>query len=302
MSIIITGGTGLIGKALATDLAQTGQEVFILTRFPQKSYKLPANVHFEKWDARTADGWGYLADNATAIVNLAGEGVADGRWSAARKQRIKESRLNAARAVIEAIEAAQTKPKVLIQSSAVGYYGPRGDEDIKENHPPGNDFLAKVCIAWEQASEPVEALGVRRVILRTGVVFDKNGGALPKMALPFKLFAGGPVGSGEQWIPWLHIEDQVKAIRFLINHPTASGPFNLAAPNPVTNAELGQLIGKVLHRPVFIPTPAFALKIIFGEMSSILLTGQKVVPQKLLDAGFTFTYPQPEAALEDLLK
>jgi uncharacterized protein (TIGR01777 family) len=183
----------------------------------------------------------------------------------------------------------------------VGYYGPRGEEDVAEDHPPGADFLARTCVEWEAAGAPVEALGVRRPLLRTGVVLARDGGALPKMLLPFRLFAGGPVGSGRQWMPWIHLADEVGAIRFLLDHPTATGPFNLASPNPVTNREFSRALGRVLRRPSFLPAPAFALRLALGEMADVVLTGQRAVPRRLEGLGFLFRFPTAEAALKDLL-
>lgn len=302
MRILITGGTGLIGRALAADLARDGHDVIILSRTPERyTGRLPEGVRAERWDGRTADGWGALADGADAIVNLAGENIAGGRWTAERKRRIRQSRLDAGHAVVQAVEAAAHKPRVVVQASAVGYYGPCGDDIITEDHPPGNDFLADVCVAWEQSTAAVEAHGVRRPILRTGVVLSTEGGALPRMLPPFKFGLGGPLGSGRQWFPWIHIRDEVRAIRFLIEHEDAHGPYNLTAPNPVTNAEFTKALGRVLRRPAFMPVPAFALKLLFGEMATVLLDGQRAVPQRLLDAGFSFTFEEVEQALRDLL-
>lgn len=305
MRVIITGGTGLIGSALAASLGADGHEVVVLSRNPAQ-YTTPAGVRAEKWDGKTAESWGHLADGADAIVNLAGESVAGeglfpSRWTPERKERILQSRLNAGKAVVQAIEAAQVKPKVLIQSSAVGYYGPRGDELVDETALPGNDFLAQVVIEWEGSTAVLEAMDVRRVLIRTGVVLSPNGGALRPLVLPFKLFAGGPIGSGNQWFPWIHIEDEVQAIRFLIENETAQGVFNLSAPHPLTNKAFARVIGQVLKRPSFIPVPAFALQLMFGEVATALLTGQRAIPQRLQTMNFTFKYPEAPAALRNLL-
>lgn len=302
MRIIITGGTGLIGQALVGSLAEDRHEIIILSRTPERDLPLPDGVRLEGWDARTAEGWGSLADGADAVVNLAGESIAAGRWTDTRKRRILESRLNAGHALVQALETAQNKPRVVIQSSAVGYYGPCGDEEITEDTPPGDDFLARVAIEWEASTAPVEEMGVRRAIVRGGVVLSPDGGALPRLLLPFKFFAGGPLGGGQQWLPWIHIADEVAAIRFLIEHEAASGPFNLAAPNPLTNADFGQVLGKVLGRPAVMPAPAFAMRMAFGEMSTVLLDGQRAVPRRLLDMGFNFRFPEAESALRDLLE
>jgi len=302
MRIIITGGTGLIGGALAANLANDGHEVILLSRAPERTILLPPGVRAERWDGRTATGWGPLADGADAIVNLAGEGIASGRWTEERKRRIRKSRVNAGQAVVDAVKAAARKPGVVIQSSAVGYYGVHGDEEITESAPAGSDYLAQVAMAWEGSTAPVETMGVRRIIIRTGVVLSNKGGALPQMLLPFRLFAGGPLGNGKQWLPWIHIADEVGAIRFLIENRQASGAFNLCAPNPLTNAEFGRVVGRVMGRPAFMPTPAFALRLVFGEMATVLLDGQRQAPKRLIELGFAFRFPSAEAALRDILK
>lgn len=302
MRVIITGGTGLIGQPLSQALAADGHEVIVLSRAPEKVNNTPAGVTLQKWDGKSAEGWGELADGAGAIVNLAGAGIADKRWSQQRKQEIRQSRIDAGKAVMQAITAAATKPGVLIQSSAVGYYGTQtGDAQVTESFSPGGDFLSKVCFDWEASTAPAGKQGVRRVVVRTGVVLSNEGGAFPKQVMPFKFFAGGPVGGGKQWYPWIHIDDEVRAIQFLIANDKAEGPFNLAAPNPVTNQEFGKLIGEVLGRPSFMPAPGFAMQTVFGEMAVILLEGQRAVPQRLLELGFTFKYETALAALKNLL-
>jgi uncharacterized protein len=301
MRIIITGGTGLIGRQLAASLQQDKHEVIVLSRNPDRPTDLPAGVRVAGWDGRSAAGWGQWADGAGAIVNLAGAGLADSRWSEQRKHEIVASRVDAGKAVVEAVQAAATKPAVVIQSSAVGYYGSRGGELLTEESQPGNDFLANVCIDWEKSSEAVEALGVRRAVIRTGIVLSAEGGALPKMLLPFKFFAGGKIGSGQQYFPWIHMADQVNAIRFLIDNPQASGPFNLAAPNPPTNATFVKAVGEAMGRPAAMPAPSFALKTAFGEMSTVLLDGQRAEPQHLLALGYRFRFTDLVAALKDVL-
>jgi uncharacterized protein (TIGR01777 family) len=301
MRIIITGGSGLVGQALTESLTADKHEVTILSRHPERVKSLSAGVKVKKWDGRSAAGWGHLANGADAIVNLAGENIAAGRWTDERKQRIRESRVNAGRAVVEAVRAATNKPEVVIQASAVGYYGARGAEEVTEETSRGDDFLTQVCMDWEASTTPVEELSVRRVIIRTGVVLSPKDGAFPKMVLPFKLFAGGPLGNGRQYLPWIHLADEVAAIRFLIEQKTASGPFNLTAPTPLTNAEFGHVLGKVLKRPAFLPTPSLALQLIFGEMSKVLLDGQRALPERLQQMGFVFSFSEPEAAVADLL-
>jgi hypothetical protein len=302
MHVIITGGTGLIGRHLAQDLAADGHRVSILTRHPEKHQGLSGQIQLIGWDAKTTEGWAQLVDEADAVVNLTGAGIADARWTPARKQLIRDSRVDAGQALVAAIRAAQSKPRVLIQASAVGYYGPCGDELITEESPPGKDFLAQVCVQWEASTAPVEDMGVRRAIIRTGIVLSQQGGALPRMLLPFKLFVGGPLGNGKQYFPWIHIQDEVRAIRFLLELDQASGAYNLTAPNPPTNAEFSRALGKVLGRPAFLPTPALALKILFGEMATVLLDGQRAVPERLLQQGFSFRFTEAEEALRDILK
>jgi hypothetical protein len=308
MRVVITGGTGLIGRALSAALAADGYEVVVLSRSPERNLDLPAGVRAERWDGRTGNGWVHLADGAEAIVNLAGaniagEGFWPGRWTAERKHLIQDSRVNAGSAVVDAVSQASKKPGAVIQSSGVGYYGPHGDEVLTEEASPGNDFLARLAHEqWEPSTAAVEDMGVRRVIIRSGVVLDAKQDALPRMLLPFRLFAGGRIGSGRQWHSWIHLADEAAAIRFLIENKEASGPFNLAAPNPLTNAELARVLGRVLGRPVWFPVPAFAMKLAFGELSNVLLEGQRVVPERLLAFGFGFRFPDAETALPDLLK
>lgn len=301
MRVIITGGTGVIGRQLAASLHQDKHEVIVLSRNPNQTAKLPAAVRVERWDGRSAAGWGQWADGADAIVNLAGAGIADSRWSDERKREIVASRVDAGKAVVDAVQAASVKPPVVIQSSAVGYYGSRGSETLTEESQPGNDFLADVCIQWEQSTKAVEAQGVRRAVIRTGIVLSAEGGALPKMLLPFKVFAGGKLGSGQQYFPWIHMADEVAAIRFLIDNAQASGPFNLAAPNPPTNADFVKAVGQAMGRPSVMPAPGFALKAAFGEMSTVLLDGQRAEPQRLLSLGYRFRFTDPVAALKDVL-
>jgi len=302
MNILISGGTGLIGRALTRNLLADGHHVSILSRSPQKYAAAFPDAELLQWDGRTADGWAHALAQANAVINLAGAGVADKRWTPARKRLILDSRINAGTAIVAAIEQSPRKPAVLIQSSAVGFYGENpGDTPLTEAAPAGDDFLAQVCVAWEASTAAVEALGVRRAVIRTGVVLAAKGGALPRMALPFRFFVGGRIGSGRQWTPWIHIADEVAAIRFLLENEAAHGTFNLSAPNPVTNAEFSRALGKALHRPALIPVPSLALKALFGEMASVLLGGQRAIPQNLQSLGFTFQYSDAAAALRDLL-
>lgn len=298
--VLVTGGSGLIGSHLARDLGRRGYEVVVLSRSPEKA-ELPAGVRAVAWDAESPEGWGEHADGAFAIVHLAGENVADGRWTEEKKRRIRDSRVRSTRAVRQAIEAAARPPRVLVQGSAVGYYGTPGAELVTEDSPPGDDFLARVAVEWEEASEGVEERGVRRPVVRTGVVLAEEGGALPKMALPYKLFVGGRLGGGRQYVPWIHLDDEVAAIRFLMEHDEADGPFNLTAPHPVENRDLSSALARVLGRPDLFPVPKLAVRALMGEAADMVLGGQRALPRRLEELGFAFRFPTLEGALEDLL-
>lgn len=300
MRVIVTGGSGLIGRALVESLIAHEHRAVIVSRNPDRLTGLPDGVEAERWDAADAARFAEIATGADAIVHLAGESIASGRWTAERKRRIRDSRVRATTAVASALGQVENGPRVLLQGSAVGFYGPRGDEVVDEGAMPGSDFLAEVCRDWEAASAAVEERGVRRAILRTGVVLARDGGALPRMALPFKLFGGGPVGSGDQWLPWIHLADEVEAIRLLLESSQAAGPFNLTAPEPVTNRELAKALGRALGRPSFVPTPGFVLKLALGEMSTIVLDGQRAVPRALLDLGYAFRFERIADALADI--
>ncbi len=310
MRVLITGGSGMIGRALATNLAGAGHAVVVLTRAPDRVHGLPETVRVAAWDGRTSRGWGDLADGAGAIVNLAGESIAGenivsillGRWTAAKKRRIVQSRSDAGGAVVEAVEAATSKPAVVIQMSGVGFYGVANPAELDEGAPSGSDFLARTCSAWEAATEPLERQGVRRVILRTAVVLTREGGVLPMMLLPFRLFLGGPIGGGKQPFPWVHLDDVVGAIRFALENEGARGVFNLAAPATPSNSDFSRMIGSALHRPSWLPLPAVALRVLMGEKSTIVLEGQRPVAVRLLSLGYRFHFSEPAAALEALLR
>lgn len=301
MRLIVTGGSGLIGSALSAELAGAGHDVVVTSRRPDQVDSAADGVDVREWDAQSKAQLTRILNGADAVIHLVGEGIGDGRWSRARKERIRASRVDSTRAVVEALALANPRPKALIQASAVGYYGGREDELLTEDSSVGEGFLAETCAAWEEAGEQAREVGVRRSILRTGVVLAREGGALPKMALPFKLFAGGPVGDGDQWVPWIHLQDQVAAIRFLTEDENAAGPFNLTAPTPVRNRDFGRALGDVLRRPSFLPTPAAAMRLLLGEMSDLLLEGQRAVPERLIEAGFAFRFERVEDALADLL-
>lgn len=300
MRAIITGGSGLVGSEMVRSLASDGYDVVVLSRSPESLRDLPAGARAERWDGRTTTGWGPLADGADAIINLAGQNLL-GLWTEDYKRRIRQSRVDAGQAVLQAVRQAQTKPRLVIQSSGIGHYGIERSGVLTESAAPGTDFLASVTLDWEASTAPVEEMGVRRIIVRTAVVLTPKGGILPLFAIPHRLFVGGPLGHGQQWFPWIHIADWVGALRFLMERPDAQGPFNLASPYPLTNAEFGKALGRVLGRPSWLPVPAFALKLVLRDMADMVLYGQRAIPEKLLKLGYTFRYPQAEEALRDVL-
>jgi len=296
--VIITGGSGLIGSALTTELAGAGYDVVVLSRRPDEVSGLPDGARAVGWDAETVAGWSPEVEGARAVVNLAGAGIADGRWTPKRKRLLRRSRTGSTRAVVQGIQRATARPDVLLQMSGIDYYGDHPeDRRITEEDSQGSGFLANLTRDWEEASRPVEEVGVRRCLLRTSMVLTGDGGALPRLALPFKLFVGGPAGGGRQWVSWIHLRDEVRAIRFLLEAGDANGPFNLAAPEPVTNRELSRTLGQVLRRPSFVPAPAFALRLALGEMADVILDGRRAVPERLLEAGFEFEYETVREAL-----
>jgi len=296
MHVVIAGGTGFLGRPLAARLRQ-GRAVKILTRHPR------AGIADEvRWSPDGSAGeWSRALDGADAVINLAGEGIADRRWTAARKHALRESRLRATASLVAAIDEVSTPPRVLISTSGVNYYGPHGDERLDEATPPGGDFLATLCVDWERAAQAA-ATRTRVVITRNGVVLHPSGGALKRMALPFKLGVGGVIGSGRQYMPWIHLADWIELMVWLIERTAADGPFNATAPEPATNRELSHALARALHRPAIFPVPAFALRLAVGELADVLLTGQRVVPARALANGFTFRFPTIEAALDDLFR
>ena len=300
--VIVTGATGFIGKALCFRLESEGYTVVALSRNPEKGQKLfGPKFSVAKWDGANASEWLEYADGAYAIVNLAGENIGSGRWTSQRKQTILQSRLDAGKAVVEAVELASVKPRVVVQASAVGFYGSRGDDSIDESSSRGEGFLAAVAREWEESTQEVESFGVRRVVIRSGVVLGAEGGALLQLLKPFRLFAGGPLGSGRQWFSWIHVEDEVNAILFLLKKDL-KGVFNLSAPHPLPQKDLARLLGKIMRRPSWFPTPGFMLRAILGEMAEeMLLVSQRVTPKRLLEAGYRFLYPEAEHALEAIV-
>lgn len=306
MRIILAGGSGLIGRPLALHLRNHNHQVIILSRNPDKVLPFPADIQIVRWNAQSPKGWGHLVDGCQAVINLAGENLAGRgffpqRWSRQRKEHIQNSRLSAGQAIVQAIQQVTHKPQVVVQASAVGFYGPRGDEILDEDSPPGNDFLATLCQQWEASTKSVETLGIRHIVIRMGIYLTLEGGALWRLLLPYRFFAGGPMGSGKQWYSWIHRQDALSAIRFLIEHPQASGVYNLTAPTPLTNAEFSRILGRVLSRPSWIPLPRLLLFAAFGEVATVVMDGQRVLPKRLLELGYRFQFPDAESALRDLL-
>jgi len=306
MRIIIAGGSGLIGRVLTSTLITSGDEVIILSRNPEMVKGMPTGVKVIKWDGKTLQDWWLEIEKSDAVINLtgenlSGEGFLPSRWTKDRKLRLVQSRVNSGIVLTKAIERAKAKPLVFIQASGIGFYGTYQEKSLNEGDNGGDDFSANLCKEWEASSQPVELMGTRRVVIRNGVVLSTKGGALPLLLLPYKLFVGGPLGDGHQIYSWIHITDEINAIQFLIRNNQAKGVFNLTAPNPVTNDEFGRTIGMVMKRPHYLPLPGFAMRLAFGEVSSMVLEGQKVLPQKLLEAGYGFKFPILEDALKDLL-
>lgn len=301
MDIVIAGGTGFIGRALADAVLARGGKVSILTREPEAVSRRwggkAAGVH---WDGKSSNDWGKSLDGADAVVNLAGANVAAGRWTPERKLALINSRVHSTRALVAAISQAARRPKTFVSASAVGYYGEAPAGECAENAPQGRDFLAALCGQWEREALAAEPLGVRVVLPRMGVVLGRDGGALAKMETPFKLGLGGRLGGGVQPFPWIHREDAVQALLFAVETPSVAGPVNLAAPAKTSNAAFSSALGRALRRPAVLPAPAFALKLALGEMAGMLLGGQSAPPKKLADAGFRFRYPDVDGALAAL--
>ena len=288
MRVLVTGGTGLVGRPACDALRAAGHAVTIVSREPGR---VPARAI--GWDGlRTA------MPETDAIVNLAGESVAGGRWTAARKAAIRSSRVEATRALVDAAAAASPRPKVLVNASGVGYYGAHGDEPLDETAAAGTDFLARLCVEWEAEARRAEALGVRVVVVRLGVVLAPDGGALSAMLLPFRAGLGGPIGGGRQWISWVHRDDVVGLLREAVGNTEYAGPVNATSPNPVTNRDFARALGRALHRPTVLPVPGIGLRLLMGEMATMLLTGQRVLPKVAERLGYAWQQPELPEALE----
>jgi uncharacterized protein len=301
MRIIIPGGSGLIGQVLIPALEAEGHEIWVLSRHPSTA-RLPGKARAAAWDGKTAQGWDHLVEGAGAVINLAGENIGSAPWTGDRLRRIRSSRMDAGQAVVEAVSKAQNRPQIIIQQSAIGCYGASLTASFDESAPFGQDILSGICQDWENSTQPVEKLGVRRVVIRTGLFLIGNGGVLTRLMLPFQLFAGGPLGSGKQWYSWIHQLDWIRAVIFLLGSENAQGVFNLTSPQPVTNAEFGRTLAWIMRRPYLFPAPSFALRLALGKMSTMVLDGQRVLPVRLQEAGFQFQFPKLHDALENLLR
>jgi uncharacterized protein len=300
MKILIAGGTGFLGRPLAAALTADGHDVVLLSR--ASADRRGARVVTWTPDG-TVGPWASEMNGAGAVVNLAGESIGDRRWTAAQKRRILDSRVLATRSLVTAIQGAATPPPIVISGSAVGYYGPLDDAATTEEAPAGSDFLARVCAQWEREALLAASARTRVVCVRSGLVLERDGGPLPRMLPPFRFGAGGPVGSGRQYWPWIHRDDWIALVRWAIKTPTVNAAVNATAPNPVTNADFARALGRAMHRPAFMPAPGFALKLLLGEMAdALLLSGQRAVPAKAERLGFKFKYAELDDALHAILE
>ncbi|MEB3343117.1 TIGR01777 family oxidoreductase [Okeania sp.] len=305
MKIAITGATGFVGTKLVERLHSEGDQILVLTRNPETAKRIfpnsaYPNLEIVAYQPKQSGTWQKSIDGCDGVVNLAGAGIADERWSYSRKQEIIDSRKVTTEKLVEAIAQANSKPSVLVSGSAVGYYGTSETATFDETSNSGNDFLAQVCQAWETAAQPVKDVGVRLVILRIGIVLGM-GGTISKMLTPFRLFTGGPIGSGKQWFSWIHINDLVSLIWHSLRYPEMSGKFNATAPNPVKMAEFCQELGAVLNRPSWLPVPDFAIELLLGDGAVVVLEGQKVLPKQTQASGFEYQYPTVKPALKNIL-
>lgn len=303
MRILVTGGTGLVGSCLLPRLRELGHDVLALSRRDRPS--LPAGCLAIPGDPAVAGIWLEQIDSCDAVIHLAGENVFARRWRTHFKQQLYDSRIVSTRLIAERLarqpHRADGSPKVLVCASAVGYYGPREDEELVESDPAGSGFLAQICVDWEDACSTAREAGVRVANLRIGMVLDSHGGALKKLLLPFRLFLGGPVGNGKQWISWIHVADLVELTVFAMSNSRVAGPINATAPEPLTNWGFSKILGKVLHRPSWLPVPRWVLRILLGEAAGVVIRGQRVIPQQAVQAGFAFQFPDLEGALRQLL-
>lgn len=302
-TIILTGATGFIGRILSEFLSTKGYEVLGLSRNPEKLKKKESPIQIHFWNPLKLDGWEKVLKKADIIINLAGENISAIRWTSKKKKRILNSRIQSTKILVQALLENDIRPEIFVQVSGIHFYGSRGDKIIDESVAAGDGFLAEVSQAVEASTDDIEGRGIRRILLRMGLVLGSKGGALPKLLLPFKLFVGGRMGSARQWISWIHHYDVCLAIEFLISQPNLTGPVNLTSPRPVQNREMAKTVGKILKRPAFFIIPGWMIKIFLGEMGEeLLLSNQRVFPKYLTECGFKFKFPGFEASLNDLFK
>ena len=302
MNIVVAGGTGFIGQALCATLVHDGHRVSLLTRHVEQILHRPgAHVNVVEWNARDTGPWEEFLEGADAVINLAGAPIADARWTDARKQLITDSRVLTTRLLVRSLSRCSSKPATFISASGIGYYGASDDRLLDEGAARGHGFLADLCLAWEAEALRAAEFGARVVTLRTGMVLEQDGGALPKMLLPFRLFAGGPIMPGIQWVSWIHRCDHIGMIQWALTTATVSGPINAVAPEAVTMNTFCEVLGRVLHRPSWLPVPGFALNILLGELGTLMTTGQRVTPAKAMTGGYRFQYPTLEPALQAIL-
>ena len=300
MKVLVTGGTGFVGTQLTSRLIQDGDEVTILTRSEKGPEKRVPGISYLQGDPVQKGPWQEAIRNHDAIINLAGASIFS-KWTEKHKKAIRESRVHTTRNIVEGIPSRPERPVTLFSTSAVGYYGFHGDEELSEESPPGNDFLAQIAVEWEGEALKAKEKGARVVITRFGIVLGEKGGALSQMIPLFKKYIGGPIGSGKQWFSWIHIKDLAEAFVFLLKHPEISGPVNVCSPNPVRNKDLARALGNALHKPSFMPAPGFMIKLVLGEFGSVILEGQRVIPKKLLENGFVFQYADIDKALQGIV-
>ncbi|MCS6302617.1 MAG: TIGR01777 family protein [Nitrospira sp.] len=302
MRIIVTGGTGFIGRPLVNDLLENGHSVTVLSRNAGGARALlPSPVTCINWNPRAAGTWSAVFEAADAVINLAGAPIAEGRWTESRTRLIWDSRISSTKAVVEALRSHATKRCVLVNASGIGYYGASDDRLLDEGAARGTGFLADLCLAWESEAMSASEFGTRVVLARTGMVLEADGGALAKMVMPFRLFAGGPIMPGTQWVSWIHRRDHIGLIQWALVNDGVSGPFNSVAPEPVTMNAFCEVLGRVLHRPSWVPVPGIALDILLGELGTIMTTGQRVIPAKAMAEGYTFQYSKLAPTLQTIL-
>ena len=301
MKIVLAGASGFLGFSLCQALRRQGHRLTILTRRAAELQRLlGTTVHVVEWDAARGGPWEQAFSGAEAVINLAGAPIAGARWTESRKRLITGSRLQSTRLLVQACSRLTVKPELFISASGIGYYGPQGDDAVNESSPPGRGFLADLCVHWEAAARDAAAIGMRVICLRTGMVLEEDGGALPRIAIPFRLFLGGPVMPGSQWMSWIHREDWVGLVEWALTNRAISGPINVVAPHPVSMSEFCRTLGTVLRRPSWLPVPELVLRLALGELATLMTTGQRVAPTVAQEGGYRFRFPFLEGALRSI--